>query len=384
MKILYDYQAFEKQNYGGISRYFYELIIRLSKDENHDFVLPLAYSSNEYIKTFSRIADQLIGEADFYRKFAWGNNFRGKIRLFNIQQKLLSGFNTRYNANRNLSLGALKDEKYDLFHPTYYETYHTGYRRNIPLVITVHDMIHELYPEYFPKNDPTAANKKLLCEKADRIIAVSENTKNDLVNLLNIPEEKIKVIYHGSSLMVKPVSPLLQQPYLLYVGNRSSYKNFKFCVNAIAPLMKELSLQLVCCGGVNFKKEEIDFFTGLNIADHLLYFPGGDENLTSLYQHAAAFIFPSRYEGFGIPVLEALACNCPCILSSGGSLPEIAGDAALYFDPENAASLQAGVKKILHDESLRKKLKEKGAERSAEFSWDRTYSQTIELYQNCL
>jgi glycosyltransferase involved in cell wall biosynthesis len=161
------------------------------------------------------------------------------------------------------------------------------------------------------------------------------------------------------------------------------YKNFNYFVTAIADLLVNNNLKLICAGGGIFTTQESNLLQSLNI-QHKVIFKNivNDDILANYYAHALFFCFPSIYEGFGIPVLEAFACGCPVLLSNGGSLPEIGGDAALYFQPTNKDSLLTQANKLLSDELFRKRLVEKANTRLHDFSWDKTYQSHLKVYES--
>ena len=170
---------------------------------------------------------------------------------------------------------------------------------------------------------------------------------------------------------------------MLYVGNRALYKNFLFFIESIVPLLlQDKTLSVVCAGGKDFTQAEKLLFHKWGVEHKLYYFPVNDAILISLYTYALAFVFPSLYEGFGIPILEAFACNCPVLISNTSSLPEIAGNACLCFDPKDKTSIAGAVNQVLLDKSLRKELCKKGKERVNYFSWERTAKETKQVYKS--
>lgn len=379
MKVLFDYQTFEQQNHGGISRYFVELILQLKKDRSMEFSLPIEYSSNVYLEELPEIAHQIKGPSDYYKQFITKKEFPGKFRLFQLHQKLVKKKRLK---NQRLSIQALREGNFDVFHPSYYDPYFLTELKKKPFVITVHDMIHELFPGYFPANDDSSLNKKKICEQATKIIAISENTKTDLVRLFSIDPTKIEVVHLSTSLSANMAeeNPMHSNKYLLYIGNRTAYKNFQFLVNAVSDELKNNSVHLVCCGGGEFSSAERSRFKQLGIEQFVYHYPANDHILSTMYKHALAFIFPSLYEGFGIPTLEAFACRCPCLLSNGGSLKEIGASAAAFFDPTNQSELKKLVQKCIHDEDFRQDLIQKGIERNRDFSWELSYKKTKAVY----
>lgn len=362
MNVLYDNQIFINQNYGGISRYFFELMSLFEKDKDVSLKLPIVYTSNNYL---------LESEIFYTRWFLNDKVFPGKTTLI------------KYSNSLYAKLSLLKRD-FDVFHPTYYDPYFTKFIGNKPFVITVYDMIHELYPESFPLDNFTIKWKKETIGKASRIIAISENTKRDLVSLYGIDEKLINVIHLASSLKIINASPVpfpLPEKYLLFVGQRGGYKNFKLFVEAFSSFsQRESDVSIVCVGGGSFNAEEIELFKKLQIVDRIIQSSVADNVLATLYANALAFVFPSLYEGFGIPILEAFNCGCPAVLGNSGSLPEVGGDAALYFDPTDVVSIRCTLEQVIQDQELRKNLIEKGFERSKEFTWEKVARQTKEVY----
>jgi glycosyltransferase involved in cell wall biosynthesis len=229
--------------------------------------------------------------------------------------------------------------------------------------------------------------------RADKIIAVSENTKKDIIRIYNVPEDKIKVIYHGNSLQPteeKPEDlPELPKRYILFVGARGFYKNFIFFIKSISTLLKDdVNLTVVVAGGYSkenkFSEDEIILFKNLGINKQVFQYSVDDKMLAYLYKNAICFAFPTLYEGFGIPILEAFACSCPAVISNTSSLPEVGGDAVVYFDPTNTSSILKAIETVLNDAKLRNILILKGKEQLKKFSWEKTATETLELYSSLL
>lgn len=366
MKILYDHQIFTAQKYGGISRYFYELVHEFDNTQEVQCEIPLLVSNNHYIsdKKFVNSMDLLPNK-----------QFRGKIRIFNY-------------LNKPNTILKLKQQNFDIFHPTYYDPYFLKYLGNKPFVLTVYDMIHEKFSDMFSPADKTTEQKRLLVEKATKIIAISQSTKKDLIEFFGTDESKIEVVYLGNSMFPKPNSNIgfeIPKKYLLFVGSRGGYKNFERFIKSVANLLEQdKELFVVCAGGGKFGSSEMQLFSDLGIAGQVLQYSLDDESLAYFYKNALAFIFPSLYEGFGIPVLESFACGCPLICSNTSSLPEIAGDGAFYFDPYSEESIKNAVLKVLEDVALREDLITKGQERLKQFSWKQTAEQTKKIYESVL
>ena len=379
MRILFDYQIFYQQRVGGVSRYFFELIKALEPHVD-EAKLSLRYSNNNYLAgaTFAK------GIEPFNEVDAWlgSRNFPGKAKLFRLAEKLRILPNIA-QANAELSLKELRSGKYDVFHPTYYNTYHLDSLKKTPLVVTVYDMTHEV----FAVDRKTPIRKQRLLSRADHVIAISESTRRDVINLLNYPEDRISTIHLGNSLFPVEIGTdqiekgLSGQRYILFVGNRGGYKNFRRFASAIAPLLNaDPELRLKCCGP-RFSAGELEFFSKLGIERQVDYRLANDEQLVQLYSNALVFVFPSLYEGFGIPVLESFACRCPLASSNTSSLPEVAGDAALYFDPENEEEIRDCVKQFVDDGLLRDEFRLRGTRQLSRFSWSETGRATRAVYK---
>lgn len=367
MKVLFDHQCFTNQEYGGISRYFVSLMTEFDKLEDISFNLSLKYSNNFYIKD----------KKNFKIKSYFPNlNFRGKkfsSHLINLPN----------------SQAQIKKGNFDIFHPTYYNPYFVKTLDQKPFILTVYDMTHELFPDIVHWFDKSAEQKKMLVTKAKKIIAISDNTKKDLVELLKVPVDKIEVIHLASSinsdLAINRDKLDLPERYILYVGSRNYYKNFNNTVTAFYELIKnDDDLFLVCAGGGKFIEREIHLFNELKITDKIIHKPADNYSLATLYSNALLFIFPSLYEGFGIPALEAMNCDCPLALSNVSSLPEVGGNAAVYFDPNDPIDIYNQLTKIIYNKNFRKELIVKGKERRKEFSWRKTAIETKKLYEQCI
>lgn len=356
MKVLIDNQIFEGQKFGGISRYFTKL-----------------ESGNNLIQRMECFTEDRP-KKDIQKRI----QHKLERVIFNRHQIQNEG-----KKRTDFYISQLENLKYDVFHPTYYDNYFLGHIKK-PFVLTVYDMIHEKYAEYFD-NSFDSINKRILCDKATKIIAISNSTKKDLIDIFEIPEEKIEVIYlatdYDSITASKPNFDFKAMRYLLFTGNRYSYKNFFTFLIAVSSILKNNSdLQLICTGP-SFNTLEKRWIKDLGIENKVKsYFCENDNELVYLYQNAESFIFPSLYEGFGFPLLEAFACNCPVISSNGGSLPEIAGNAAVYFNPKDIREIRQSIQNVLSDLTLKKELVDAGKIRLKDFSWDKCKAETNLLY----
>jgi glycosyltransferase involved in cell wall biosynthesis len=388
MKVLYDHQIFSEFPYGGISQIFSFLLSSFRGDPDVTCTLSLKYSDNVYLS----MLDLERTVRPYLSKFSRTGN---KNILARVMNKLVIN---KVNSigrlfNRTHSSNLLQKGDYDLFHPTYYDPYFIQYLGNKPFVLTVYDMIHELFPKYFTSATHIAKWKLLLMQKAATIIAISESTKNDIVNICNISPSKIKVVYLATSLKSDissvPENASITKPfperYLLFVGSRENYKNFSFFINSIAPLLnQDVTLSIICAGGPIFTRKEIADFHALGINNQIFHYAINDRLLATFYRNAIAFVFPSLYEGFGIPILEAYSCGCPVLISDTSSLPEIADEACLKFNPTDSISLVEAIKQVLSSNTLREELIRRGYRRNNLFSWQKTASETKQVYKSIL
>lgn len=365
MKVLYDHQMFSMQKYGGITRYFVELIKHLPEKE--EFELSIISSDNYYLNE----------DNDIFRlnNFMPDGQFKGKYFL----RKRIYDFNQLYSKR------TISRNKFDIFHPTFYDDY---FFENLkaPYVITVHDLIAfkfdlgaQAYRHSHLKDQMTR-----VIRNANRIIAISENTKKDIIERFDICAERINVIYHGFDSTPKLQSSHLKKDYVLFVGARYNYKNFSNCAEAISLLFEtEKNLEFVCVGDP-FDEKEQELLRRLGIIDRAKSLRVNDATLNTLYAEARLFIFPSFYEGFGMPILEAFVNNCPVCLSETSCFPEIAGEAAEYFDPDDPQSMVFAMKEILQSDDRAKELIRLGEERLEQFSWEKTATETLETYRQVL
>ncbi len=352
---------FLKQKYGGITKYFCELMKNLPIEHSYD--LSVLFSGNQHLKdyNFKRINFSLPAR-----------DFRGKGRL-------KTSF---YNINKHYSEYKISSNKFDIFHPTYYDPY---FLKNLkkPYVITVHDLIEFRFKEQY-KNDSLIPDMEKIIKKANRIISISENTKKDLIETLHISPDKIDVIYHGFNPPKKRPANNNLGRYILFVGVRTGYKNFSNLAKAFSELRRQdEDLKLVCVGQA-FLKDEIVELKSLQIFDRTFVFGVNEDQLNELYANALVFVYPSKYEGFGMPVLEAFANNCPVCLSNTSSLPEVAGNAAEFFDPTSKDSILEAVKKVIYNKAHSEKLIEEGKIQLKKFSWKNCAINTAETYQRAL
>ncbi len=357
-KILYDHQVFFYWRYGGQLRYFYELIKHGLKSERIEISL--------FEGLYSARVDLKNRKDDFARYWGIKNlDFLGKNKAVSIiNRSLFSCF--RFN------------QSFDVYHPTLYLDLYTHFKGK--RVITIHDLAWETIKQFDVPSFSELVKKAI--GRADKVMAVSEQTKKDLIEYYKVPEGKIKVTYLANSLKVKPKEErIVKEEYILYVGIRRGHKNFAglFDTYKNSTFLKS-NFRLVCFGAVTVSDEESKMIRESSLLDRITFLGGGDNVLANLYKYASVFVFPSYYEGFGIPPLEAMYYDCPVLSSSRGSLPEVVGDAGLYFDPDKREEMGEKLEKILTDTNLRNELIAKGKMQEKKFSWEKCFNETLDVY----
>ena len=367
MKILFDHDVFTYQSFGGIARYYSELISQLEKQEPGSCRLGFKFSNTVYLRDLK--LDRLFS----LRPYPFGHQLWSKQLFFRI--------------NRMLFHRALRENDFDLLHLTFYPDPAIREMTRKPIAVTVHDMTPEIYPELFPRAGKWIAAKKYWCHHADLIFTDSDHTQADLLRIFpDIPPDKIHRVYIGGGFPPDLTAKLnLPESYLLYVGGRTFYKNFLPMLSALTSVFRETpSLSLICAGGGILSKEEKQVIQEAGLSGRIIQMNANESELAQLYKQAEALIYPSLYEGFGIPVLEAFSRDVPVLLSDRSSLPEIAGDAALYFDPENPGSIAGAVRRILTEPETRNELIRLGRIRLGDFSWERTAREILDLYRKTI
>ncbi|MEM7591611.1 MAG: glycosyltransferase family 1 protein [Cyanobacteria bacterium P01_A01_bin.83] len=374
MKIAYDYQIFNLQQYGGISRYICELATQIASLTEFEVKILAGLYINQHLKNCS--SDLVVGRSR-----------RDIPKTVKITSQI----------NSQLSLIWYGINRPDVVHETYYSPNYlprTPVPKSCPTVITVHDMIHEKFSN-LAAEDEIVNSKARAIKRADRVICVSNNTKKDLIEILDLEPQRISVIYPGYTLrannnsdaIAKEIENIIESPYILYVGSRQPYyKNFARLLTAYGNRNQiNQNFNLVCFGAEPLSQEEADLMRSLGLnEDKVLYIAGADGILAQLYRHASAFVYPSLYEGFGIPPLEAMSFDCPVVCSNTSSIPEVVGNAAEFFDPEEVESIADSLEKVLFSSKHTKDLIELGKERIKHFSWSACARQTSSVYLSLL
>lgn len=353
MKVLFDHQIFNYV-FGGAAKYFVMLLSHLPRE---CWECTAIASSSEYIKRKALMK---------YLPY----EFRGQTVLMEY-------------LNRPYTNCIMRQGQFDVFHQTNFGTYCLKSLGNKPMVTTYHDSnlsTIDPHPEIVER-------QRISLERADAVICVSNHTKNDMLRLFHLDEQKVKVIYHGierPDMTVLAEQRVVKDDYILYVGRRSVYKNFRKFIEVFSELhLKYPKIKVVCTSNV-FSKEEQMRFKELGIEDCMIHVAADETTMLRLYRDALFFAFPSFYEGFGMPILEAWSCGCPVVLSDASCFPEIAGSGGLFFKPESKEDMLRQFDAVLSDSCLRKKLVLNGYERMKRFSWEKCAEEHIQLYRTLL
>ena len=353
MKILFDHQIFDFV-YGGAPKYFAMMIDKLPTGSWETTSL---CSNNEYVRA-----------KGLFRTCR--NHFRGQSVLME-------------RLNRPYSQWMVRKGNYDVFHQTNFGTYCLKALGDKPMVTTYHDANLSTYDP----NPVIVERQRQSVARADAVVCVSENTKKDLLRLFDVDERKVHVIYHGIEMPHLPSLPAeraVAHPYVLYVGRRSTYKNFQKFAEAFSLLhARHPDIKAVCTSSP-FSAQEMERFKALGISDAMVQVSADETTMQCLYRDALCFVFPSIYEGFGMPILEAWSCRCPVVLSRASCFPEIAADAALYFEASSAEDMAEKMSRMIDDEGLRQEYIRRGSERVRQFSWERCAEQHMAVYRSLL
>lgn len=366
MKILYDYQGLTQQ-VGGVSRCFCEYIKELSKENEVKIACP--HTRNIYMQ-------EILGRhPSALMRFPYWKELTRKLAI---------------PLNKTSAYFAVKRNDFDIFHPTMDWAYYYQDVIRKPYVLTIHDLIPEIYYAKEPEKHKRLASwleiRKACLKGATRVMCVSEHTKNDLLYYYDFLEpERIDVVYHGIHPFKSQYSENNWGRYILYVGQRGAYKNFVFSLEALKPLLlDQIDLRIVCTGSP-FSSDERMCLKQLGL-ENRIFCTGfvNDTMLASLYHNALTFIYPSKYEGFGIPILEAFVNSCPACISNTTCFPEVGGDAVSYFDPNDKVSILNAVSRVINDRQYSEELRVKGLVRSKSFTWKAAAEKVFNCYQLAL
>ena len=358
MKIYYDYQIFLHQKFGGISKYYINLINHLD----------------------SRVEKSII--APFYKNYYLNNQNKDTKKFVYIDIKTKNVNFISKNLNKAYTKFLYNYQTPDIFHFTYFnQKYYL--KKKSSYVITIYDLIKEKFYNDKFKNEEINKIKYFSC--MDKIICISENTKKDLIDHYKLSPQLIEVVHLGVSFdksYIKIDNKIPKKPYLLFVGERYRYKNFILAYTKSNRLKKDFDI--LCFGGNSFTSEEINFFKEFRISQNIKQINGSDLELNYVYKKARCFIFPSLYEGFGLPLLEAMNMDCPVICSDTSCFSEVTNNAAAMFDPNNIENIIHEIEDVVYDEQKFSDLIIKGRNNIKNFSWQKCAEQTLKVYNSIL
>lgn len=320
------------------------------------------------------------------------------IKLFSFGKKLpvLPGGNFRHKIAHTKPKSDKINGEFDIYHTSSFDLLPSG---NIKVVSTVHDVIPKVFPQGHTSDAIDRMDQKLqqFLQQVDRIIVDSRCSRNDLMSHFDVPAQRVKVVYPGvgQELFPAQIKKELYKSlkikynigfnYILYVGTIEPRKNVKGLIQAYKVIQSQhnITQRLVIAGMKGWMYQEVfDLVKELNLSSDITftgYVP--KEDLVTLYNLADVFVYPSFYEGAGLPILEAFACGVPVVTSNCSCMPEIAGEAAVLVDPYEPKEIADGVLKALQDEGLRGRLRERGLLRAREFSWERTAREVLEVFE---
>ena len=361
MKVLFNNSLFFHQRYGGVTRCSVYLAKKLI-EKKIDINILAPIFKNIYLREIS----------DLYK---FGFYIKRYPRI-----KIVEYFNNKIITNKS------KKNKSSIIHDGYFSS-STLELKNKTKILTIHDLIHEKLPHLYSENRIEIRRK--IISNTDYFICVSEKTKEDFIDFYKIPENKIKVIHHGSDHLPhyennKDQENLqLDKPFILFVGTRAKYKNFDLLLKSYFNSNKiKKDFDLICFGGGNFTSKEINLFKKLKLINKIKLVSGDDYVLKKLYQNAFIFVFPSYYEGFGLPLLEAMQMGCPILASDISVFKEICGNSIKYFKSEDFEHLTYNLEELLYSSSQTEDLIKKGYEHVKKYTWSKCADQVINVYNN--
>ncbi len=363
MRILYDHQAFSLQSTGGISRYYHGLLMHLTQ---LDFCRPeiaIGVQRNGYdFRSLPGVK-------------TWG---------FHGLRSLASG-KTRYILNELLSTVLLSFcGEFDVYHPTLYG--HVRTARWKKMVVTHHDCAYERYPALFNRVEMIKRLRARQFQTADAIICPSESTRRDLHEFYDVPESKTFVVHHGVTQMQRDSNRrgefISDRPFLLYVGSRAAYKNFPALLKGFAAADLKSEFDIVVVGGGAPTDAELALIVETGLVARVQFVPrASDALLAQLYAKARLLVYPSLYEGFGLPPLEAMSFECPVLAAHNSCLPEICGDAAFYFQTGVLESFASSLRAACLDETQRATKIRNGKSLIASYTWQKCAASTLAIYK---
>lgn len=361
MRVLYDHNAFTRQEVGGITRYAATLAAEVDRSTSANVLVAAPLHFNKHLHSI----DVRIKYGMYVR------NFKGAGRLLPFVNEF--GFKRIISRYRP-----------DIIHETHYSKRDYSSLTNAPIVYTVHDLIPELFPQDFVHYQSFINARAKIFRSDSFFVCISNHTRRDLQRLFGVLDDRIAVIHHGGPPVVQRDTTSGAQRSVLYVGNRKGYKNFRCLVKALGQKRELLeNVKLITFGGGQFSPEELADFdsVGLKYYENLA---GDDVALANAYRNCSIFVCPSFYEGFGLTLIEAMASGAPVVCARASCLPEIASFAAEYFDPGRPEELADVLYRLIGDQDKLDYLTSLGYERASEFTWKRSALEHLAFYQKAV
>jgi glycosyltransferase involved in cell wall biosynthesis len=355
-RVLIDGQVFAIQRKAGISKQFAHILAEHRKDIDTSEMQIIAGVVMAKYEGYSKIATGWFFSIKDSRRFA-------KVALF-------------------VNWFTLWTKKYDVIHTSHYFGFYLHRRRGTKHVVTIHDMIPEDFPEYFPAGNPHFQKARFI-EDADRIICVSEFTKERVIHHYPKVESKCQVTYPGVDFSAMRVSENFNPSQAIYVGLRSGYKDFNTLLRALPGVLQKFpDFKLLCVGGGSFKPNEVALIQDLDIAQSIEHVAvEHDEDLYAMYRESAATIITSKIEGFGLPLIEAMANGCTVIAADIPVFQEIARDCYLPYPVGQPEFLEMQIVNLLSDIELNWRYRRLGVSHAAKFDWANTYQGALQAYR---
>ena len=342
--VLFTNHIFQNQIYGGISLYFSKLISCMGVEKESIFT---GFHINEFI-------EEGVG---------------CKVPNFRYTSKIRSSINEYFLEKY------IKKVKPNLIHYTYFTE---NIVNKIPKIFTIYDMTVEKYPDLFPDSKKQTHTKRISCENADHIITISNSTKQDLMDEFGIASDQISVIHLGVDFTPPSNNPLVtDKPFILYVGARYEYKNFKSLLYAYSKSNSKHDFDLVCFGPVSFDVEEQKIIHDLKISESVFHVTGSNQLLAQYYTESSLLVYPSLYEGFGLPIIEAMLYKTPVLCSKNSSLTEIGKEHVTYIDFDEFSSQ---IDFILNNTSYNSCDVSDAYSYACQFTWNKCSTQTESIY----
>ena len=366
----------------GIGWYTYKLIYELISSNIETEIYGFDFLNRNNGK---KIIDNLFSD------YKINTNYKCKINPY-ILNGLYSRFDKFYS---QIPFNSLFNSNVDIHHA---HNYFLPYKLKSPSIVTIYDMVYKLYPETMDYKNLELLKKIMprSITESTKILTISENSKKEIVEILNVNPNKISIAYPGydknefkvitDNSITQSLKKLnLNKPFIFYLGTLEPRKNLERVIKAYASIGNYVKTHdLVLAGSIGWKSESLfKLIEHYKLQDNIkiLGYISQTEKV-ALYNKATCFIFPSIYEGFGMPVLEAMACGCPVITSNTSSLPEVVGKAGLMVDPYNIDEISSSISRLINDSSLQQSFRILGLEQANKFKWKNTANSVIDLYKS--